>query len=282
MGSMVSSMLRSVLAAVLVCPFLALAQAPSLHDAAQQAAAPAAEGGGSVSALLAEADRLYAKRDDPAALAELKASLAHAEQVAPKDYEVLWRQARLNFWLADDPKLKSEEKSKLGKIAWDYGDRATAANPSRVEGWHYASAGVGNYALGIGVITALRQGIEGKFRERISKAEAIDPKFENGGIQTAWGRFWYELPWPKYSAERSQKALEAALKMNPDNVRAWVYLADLHAKENKPTQALEDLQHALANPPGRYDAPEERRYQAVARQRIADLKAARGRGSEGG
>ena len=279
---MVSSMLRSVLAAVLVCPFLALAQAPSSHDAAQQAAAPAAGGGGSVSALLAEADRLYAKRDDPAALAELKASLAHAEQVAPKDYEVLWRQARLNFWLADDPKLKSEEKSKLGKIAWDYGDRASAATPSRVEGWHYAAAGVGNYALGIGVLTALRQGIEGKFRERISKAEAIDPKFENGGIQTAWGRFWYELPWPKYSAERSQKALEAALKMNPDNVRAWVYLADLHAKENKPTQALEDLQHALATPPGRYDAPEERRYQAVARQRMADLKAARGRGSEGG
>jgi tetratricopeptide (TPR) repeat protein len=282
MGSMLSFMLRSVLVAVLVCPSLALAQAPASPDAAQQAAAPAAGGGGSVSALLAEADRLYAKRDDPAALAELKASLAHAEQVAPKDYEVLWRQARLNFWLADDPKLKSEEKSKLGKTAWDYGDRATATNPSRVEGWNYAAAGVGNYALGIGVLTALRQGIEGKFRERISKAEAIDPKFENGGIQTAWGRFWYELPWPKYSAERSQKALEAALKMNPDNVRAWVYLADLHAKENKPTQALADLQRALANPPGRYDAPEERRYQEVARNRMADLKAARGRGSEGG
>ena len=282
MGSMLSFMLRSVLVAVLVCPSLALAQAPASPDAAQQAAAPAAGGGGSVSALLAEADRLYAKRDDPAALAELKASLAHAEQVAPKDYEVLWRQARLNFWLADDPKLKSEEKSKLGKIAWDYGDRATAANPSRVEGWNYAAAGVGNYALGIGVLTALRQGIEGKFRERISKAEAIDPKFENGAIPTAWGRFWYELPWPKYSAERSEKSLQAALKLNPDNVRAYVYLADLHAKEDKPAQAVADLQRALANPPGRYDAPEERRWQAEARRKLGELKAARARGSEGG
>jgi cytochrome c-type biogenesis protein CcmH/NrfG len=151
-----------------------------------------------------------------------------------------------------------------------------------VEGWNFAAAGVGNYALGIGVLTALRQGIEGKFKDRLSKAESIDPKFENGAIQTAWGRFWYELPWPKYSAERSQKALDAALKLNPDNVRAHVYLADLHAKEDKPAQALADLQRAVANPPGRYDPPEERRWQAEARRKMTELKAARGRGSEGG
>jgi tetratricopeptide (TPR) repeat protein len=279
---MLSFMLRSVLAAALVCPYLVLAQAPPPPDAARQAAPPAAGGGASVSALLAEVDKLYTRRDDPAALADLKGKLAQAAQLAPNDYDVLWRQARLYFWLADDPKMKSEEKSKLGKTAWDYGDRATVANPSRVEGWNFAAAGLGNYALGIGVITALRQGIEGKFRERIGKAEAIDPKFENGAIPTAWGRFWYELPWPKYSAERSEKSLQAALKMNPDNVRAMVYLADLHAKENKPAEAVADLQRALANPPGRYDAPEERRWQAEARRKLGELKAARARGSEGG
>ncbi len=195
---------------------------------------------------------------------------------------MLWRQSRLNFWLADDPKQKSEEKSRLGKTAWDYGDRATKANPDRVEGWNYAAAGVGNYALGIGVLTALRQGIEGKFKERISRAEAIDAGFEHGAIQTAWGRFWYELPWPKYSAEKSKEALETALKMNPDNVRAYVYLADLDAKEDRLPQALADLQRALAHPPGRYDAPEERRWQEEAKRKVADLKAVRGRGSQGG
>jgi tetratricopeptide (TPR) repeat protein len=227
-------------------------------------------------------DAAWPTRVEPGALDTLRAKLAEAEKAAPEDYEVLWRLARLHFWIADDPGLKSEAKSAEGKIAWEYGDRAAAANPARVEGWNYAAAGVGNYALGIGVLTALRQGIEGKFRDRLSKAEAIDPGFEHGAIQTAWGRFWYELPWPKYSAERSRKALEAALARNADNVRAHVYLSDLLAKEGQPDQAAAELRRALAKPPGRYDAPEERRWQAVARQRVKDLERKRGRGSEGG
>jgi tetratricopeptide (TPR) repeat protein len=263
---------RTALLLAVLLPNLAAAQAAGRPDASREGLGP----------LLAESDALYRRRDDPAALATLRARLAEAEKAAPADYEVLWRIARLNFWLADDPGLKSEEKSRLGKIAWDYGDRATATNPARVEGWHYAAAGVGNYALGIGVLTALRQGIEGKFKERLSKAEGIDPDFEHGGIQTAWGRFWFELPWPKYSAERSRRSLEAALAKNPDNVRAHVYLADLFAKEGQPARALAELQRALSGAPGRYDAPEERRWQDVARRRTAELEKSRARGSEGG
>lgn len=259
-------------ALALLAPCRALAQAAGAHDAPRQG----------LSALLAEADASYARRNEPAALEAVRARLAEAERLAPGDYDVLWRIARLDFWLADDPALRSEEKSRLGKIAWNYGDRATAANPGRVEGWHYAAAGVGNYALGIGVLTALRQGIEGKFKERLSKAEAIAPDFERGAIQTAWGRFWFELPWPKYSRERSEKALAAALVKNPDNVRAHVYLADLFAKEGQPARAVAELRRALAGPPGRYDAPEEIRWQEVARRRMADLEGARVRGSEGG
>jgi hypothetical protein len=57
--------------------------------------------------------------------------------------------------------------------------------------------------------------------------------------------------------------------MNPDNVRAHVYLADLDRKEDEPAQARAELEKAVANPPGRYDPPEERRWQAAARRRLA-------------
>src|SRR5512133_3505152 len=50
--------------------------------------------------LLADLDASYAKRDDPAQLARHKETLAEAEKMAPGDYEVLWRAARLQFWLA--------------------------------------------------------------------------------------------------------------------------------------------------------------------------------------
>ncbi len=252
-------------------PALVLAQAAPRSDATQQPPPPR-EGAASraqLAPLLAQADTSYTRRDDPAQLTAHRAQLAEAEKLAPNDYEVLWREARLYFWLADDPAIPPKEKSRLGKTGWDYGDRATAANPGRVEGWHFSAAGVGNYALGIGVITALRKGIEGKFKERLSHAEQINPNFESGAIQTAWGRFWYELPWPKYDARKSRAALEAALTKNPDNVRAHVYLAELHLKEGRPDAWQAELRRATAAAPGRYDAPEERRWQDVARRMLA-------------
>jgi hypothetical protein len=272
-------MVRACLLAALA-PALAFAQPAARPDGARpegatRAAAP------EVAPLLAELDASYARRDEPAQLAAHRARLAEAQKLAPDEYEVLWRAARLYFWLADDPKLDPGEKSRLGKTAWELGDRATAANPARVEGWHFAAAGVGNYALGIGVFTALRKGIEGKFKERLSRAEGIDPRFQNGAIYTAWGRFWYELPWPKYSEKKSRAALETALRMNPDNVRAHVYLAELHAKESRPREARAELERAVAKAPGRYDAPEERRWQEVARRLMAELRNP-AQGSNGG
>jgi hypothetical protein len=251
-----------VVALLAFAPALALAQGAPAADAPRRERAE-------VVGLLPELDATYARRDEPAQLALHRERLAAAEKLAPDDYEILWRAARLHFWLADDPALDAREKSRLGKIGWEYGDRATAANPARVEGWHFAAAGVGSYALGIGVLKALRQGIEGKFRERLSQAERIDADFQHGAIQTAWGRFWYELPWPKYDAFKSRRSLEAALRKNPDNVRARVYLAELHEKQEEFDEAQAQLQKAAAAVPGRYDAPEERRWQEVARRMLA-------------
>jgi tetratricopeptide (TPR) repeat protein len=256
--------MRSATAPVLLALLLAL-PAPALPGEAPP--------GTPLAALLAGADAAYARRDEPGELDEVRARLDAAEKLAPDDYEVLWRQARLAFWLADDPALSSAEKSRIGKRGWEYGDRATRADPSRVEGWDFAAAGVGNYALGIGILRALGEGIEGKFKERLRRAEEIDPGYSGGAIQTAWGRFWFKLPWPKYDAGKAERALEAALARNPDNVRAHVYLADLYLKEGKRDRAHEELEKALAHPPGRYDAPEERRMQAVAREELARLAA---------
>lgn len=248
----------------------ALGQTGPAPDAARQKAPAASAASAAPRQLLAEIDAAYRERDTPGAMQAMEEKLEEAGRHWPGDYEVLWRLARHYFWRADDPHLDHKEKSRLGRRAWEYGDRATAANPDRVEGWNYAASGMGNYALGIGIVSALRQGIERKFKERLSRAEQIDGGFESGAIQTAWGRFWYELPWPKYSARRSRRALSEALRMNPANVRAHVYLADLHEKEGEPDKAREDLQRAVANPPGLYDAPEERRWQEVARRKLTE------------
>jgi len=260
-----------VLWAALAGPALAQPQpaapAPEPSPPPQPAPEPA-----DPAALLAQVDDDYRHRDEPGKLEDMGARLDQAEKAAPQDYGVLWRQARRYFWLSDDPAIPDKEKSQLGKTAWAYGDRATAANPHRVEGWYFAAAGMGNYSLGIGIFRALGEGIEGKFRDRLKKAEAIDPGFYDGGIPNAWGRFYYKLPWPKYDPEKSEQYLQAALKLNPANVRARVYLADLYRSEGKKKEARAALEKALDHEPGAYDAAEERRMQAVARAELAKMK----------
>lgn len=233
---------------------------------------PGAPPPGDLPALLSRVDADWRVRDEPGRLDEERALLEKAEALAPNDYGVLWRMARHYFWISDDDALPDAEKSKLGKKAWDYGDRAAAVNPAGVEGWYFAAVGMGNYSLGIGILKALGDGIEGKFRERLSKAEKIDPRFSEGGVYNAWGRFYYKLPWPKYDARRSEQSLQKALQTNPENVRARVYLAELYMKEKHPKEARALLEEAAAHQPGSYDVPEERRSQARAKELLAERK----------
>ncbi len=227
--------------------------------------------GGALGTILARADAAWSRRDEPGGLEALRSSLEEARAAAPDDYDVLWRVARFYSWTADDPAIPDTEKSRLGKIGWEVAERATAKDPNRVEGWFYAATNMGNYALGIGILKALGEGIEGKFRERLSAAERIDARFDFGGVYDAWGRFYYKLPWPKYDARKSERALQEAIRVNASNVRARVYLAELYIKEKHPKEARRVLQDAVAHAPGAYDAPEERRNQARARELLAEL-----------
>jgi tetratricopeptide (TPR) repeat protein len=222
--------------------------------------------------LLSRVDEAWKSRDEPGRLEEIASLLARAEERAPRDYDVLWRLARLYAWTSDDPAEPAEERSRLGRKAWGYGDRATSVDPRGVEGWFYAAAGVGNYALGIGVLKALTQGIEGEFKERLSRAEALAPGFLRGAIWSAWGRFYYELPWPKYDAKRSERYLRMVIRANPAEERGRVYLAELYDKEGDPKGARKLLEEAVALEPGSYDAPEERRYRERARRLLARMR----------
>jgi tetratricopeptide (TPR) repeat protein len=233
---------------------------------------PQGAGVADVKALLARVDAAWPHRDEPGRMREIQSTLEEAEKAAPQDYGVLWRQARLLFWLSDDPALSNDEKSRIGKQAWDYGDRAAAVNPNGVEGWYFAAVGMGNYSLGIGILKALGEGIEGKFKDRLSRAEKIEPNFFYGGVYNAWGRFYFKLPWPKYDARRSEQALQMSLQANPASVRARVYLAELYLKEHHPKEATALLEEAAAHQPGSYDVPEERRSQARAKELLAELK----------
>ena len=184
---------------------------------------------------------------------------------SPREYGLLWRGARINVWMADDPSLPIEQRSRYGKTAWDLAERAIAVNPNDVAGHYWTAIGMGAYALGIGVVKAISMGIEGKFKEQLTRAGQLAPGHERGGIDQAWGRFYEKLPWPKRDRKKAAEHLRKVLSTwNPASLRARVFLADTLAHDDNAAEAKRLLEEVAAAKPGKYDAPEERRAKALA------------------
>lgn len=213
---------------------------------------------------LVRIDALHRQRDDRTAFANERQLVDAALARSGGDHDVLWRAARLYFWLSDDPSLGNDQLSKLGKTGWDLAERAITANPNLGEGYYWAAVNMGNYALGLGVVKALTIGMEGKFKSRLQRAGQLVPGYEHGGVDVAWGRFYEKLPWPKRDRKKAEQHLRRALtEWNGSNLRARVYLADTLAHDDRGAEAKKLLDEVAAAPLGRYDAPEERRAKAL-------------------
>ena len=106
----------------------------------------------------------------------------------------------------------------------------------------------------------------------ISRAEALDPGYAHGAIPVAWGRYYAKLPWPKYDQKKARAAYAKAMQINPANLRARLFLAELMIEEDQPDEGRRLLEEVVKATPGKYDAPEERRCQRLAAAALAKLK----------
>jgi tetratricopeptide (TPR) repeat protein len=226
-----------------------------------------------ISALIARVDDLHRRRDDKSAWHEQQRLIQTLIARGPSDYEVLWRAARFYFWASDDPGVGKEQRSRWGKDGWDFAERAILVNPNDVAGYYWAAICMGNYALGLGVVKALSQGMEAKFRDRLSHAQTLSAGYEFGGVETAWGRFFDKLPWPKRDKKKAEEHLRKAIELNPYALRARVYLASSYLDSDRAPEAKRLLDEVAAAVPGRYDTPEERRAQALAQGLMPTLYA---------
>jgi tetratricopeptide (TPR) repeat protein len=264
-------------------------QGPARADDAQAKtdnakAAPAAEAAkpapqapkmSEVEAIEHQADALWAARspsyDDPKTDQAITL-LEGACDKHPGVYGLLWRLSRAYFWKADGSPT-TDIKAKWGKKGMQYGDYARASDPNKVEGQYYAAVGAGAWSQGMGILTALARGMEGKFNERLDKAIKIDQGYSCAGPLVAKGRLYYELPWPKYDAKKAVMWLDRALKVCPNSTRAYVYLADVWHKEGDGAKAADALKKCLAIDPQKVgDAPEHERDHQWCKARQAKWK----------
>jgi hypothetical protein len=247
---------------LLAVPLLAVAW----MAAADVVAPPAAN-----TSVLVTLDALHARRDDPGALREARRLADEAVAHAPNDYGTLWRAARVLWTESDDKRRPESDRSALAKQAYDLAERAIALNPNDVAAQYWAALSIGNYGEGMGVIRALANGIEGKFKRPLERATALNVSYDHGAIPVVWAAYYLEMPWPKRDRGKAAQELKQALQINPDNLRARLYQARIAADEGHKDEARALLAAIAAAPVGRYDAPEERAVKREAAAMAAGL-----------
>lgn len=220
---------------------------------------------------LARLDALHERRDQPAALDEARRIADAALAEAPGDYGVLWRAARVVFSESDDPARAKDERARLGKEGYDLALRAIAANPDGVAGHYWAALSIGSYADQIGVLRALANGVESKFKRPLERATQLDATYDHGNVPVVWAAYYLDVPWPKRDRAKAAAELRRALAINPANLRARLYQARIAVDEDRPAEARSLLQEIAAAPADRYDPPEERRVKREATALAAKL-----------
>lgn len=211
---------------------------------------------------LAALDQLYARRDEPKVLAQLEAALGQPGG----DAELLWRAARAHCAKARAAARVVEQQAEA-RACWALADQARTANPNEAEGHYWAAVGVGLWAETIGVFRCLNEGVEGKLRERIDKAIALNPTIERGGPWLFKARFLHESPWPIRDMTRAGQLYEKAVERFPENLMARLHRADWLWAQGDRQKAREEY-GAIVAADIAADPPEGRAAVAEAAQRL--------------
>lgn len=137
--------------------------------------------------------------------------------------------------------LTSEQSTtllNLGIKDRKYADKANQLNPKGVDGHYYNAAAIGLYAFGKSIIKALLEGLGPKYEEHIDISLEIEKNYRDGYLYSAYGRYWYKLPWPKRNNKRSLEYLLKAVELNPQDPQKLDYLADTYYALKRYDEAL--------------------------------------------
>lgn len=191
---------------------------------------------------------LWEERDKSDNAERLVAALEKRVAEDPEDFEARWWLARAAWWIADRSN-DTEVKRTFGEKGYQQGEKAVTLQPDRVEGYLWYAAALGEYGLGISIMRALLQGLDGKFRKYCQQAIEIDPAHDGAGPLRAMGRFFAKLPFPKQDLKRSRELLEEAVKLAPERFLTRLYLAECLIALGKPAEALPHLAVVLEKKP---------------------------------
>lgn len=206
-----------------------------------------------VAEAIAEADKLFAGREDLVKVREGIVALRQAQAEDQANYDLAWRLAKFNYHLgAHSPNADERDKSFHDGI--EAGKLAVKLENGKPDGHFWLGA---NY--GISAKASLLSGLS-EFDEIKSEMETVlklDEGYQNGSAYMALGQLYLEAP--GIMGGDTQKAiqyLEKGLKVGPDNALLRAQLAAAYVEAHRNEEAHKQIDAVLAMKPAPGSEPE--------------------------
>ncbi|MBN2223439.1 MAG: hypothetical protein JW765_02055 [Deltaproteobacteria bacterium] len=202
-----------------------------------------------VSSLIEQGDAAWEKRGTDGAVENRRAAdlFLSAVEAAPFNYEAHWKAARSLWWLADQALLVSDDKHRqreLGRQAMDLAGRAVLISPDGVQGRLYRAMSALHYCYGIGMVQALKEGIQEEAARHLIYCYEEDAAAEGGLVFMGLSTLYRTASWPIRDKNKSVAYAREAVSVNPAGIRAAVFLATALAAAGSYEESMELLTRA--------------------------------------
>jgi tetratricopeptide (TPR) repeat protein len=218
--------------------------------------------------LIAQADQFYGQRDDLKQLEQGIVLLRQAAANDPNNYDVNWRLAKFNYYLASH--TEGDYKERAFREGINAGKAATALQPNQPDGHFWLGANHGG-SLESETITGLASISDvGTEMDTVLK---LNEGYQDGSAYMVLGLL--DLKAPKIvggDPQRAVQELEKGLQFGKGNAFLRLHLAEAYQAVGRTEDSRQQLNAILSMTPDPNYLPELREAQSQAQQLLDKLK----------
>lgn len=213
---------------------------------------------------IAQADQLYAQREDLQRVRQGIVLLRQAKTVDFSNYEAAWRLSKFNYYLATH--TEADERDKAFRAGIEAGKEAVRLQAGRPEGHFWLGANYGG-SLEQGAIAGLATVSD--IRNEMNEVLEIDEGYQNGSAYMVLGLV--DLKAPKLLGGDTQRAveeMEKGLRFGEGNAFLRLHLAEAYQKVGRAADARKQLDAIINMTPDPDYLPEYKEAATEARRML--------------
>jgi hypothetical protein len=218
---------------------------------------------------LAEADRLYAQREELAKVRQGIALLQDAQRADYASYDAAWRLAKFNYYLGSHSSDQAE-KERAFRDGIEAGKQAVRLLDGKPDGHFWLGANYGGMAeiSTLAALTAIED-----IKHEMETVIRLDEKYEGSSAYMVLGQMYLKAPALLGGDRRKAiEYLERGLDISANNVMMRLRLAEAYIAVNRKQDARKQIDVLLSMKPDPDHVPEDTEALARGRELRDQLK----------